>query len=54
MPSLMRLIVLLAVLGGLGYAGMFALATLVQPEQSELTIRIPLEKLNPKLSDGGG
>jgi hypothetical protein len=54
MPSLIRLIVALAVLAGLGFAGMFALATFVKPEQSEMTIRIPAEKLNSKPADTGG
>ena len=54
MPSLIRLIIFLAVLTGLGFTGMFALATFVHPEQSEMTIRIPAEKLNPKSSDTGG
>jgi hypothetical protein len=54
MPSLIRLIIFLAILVGLGFAGMFALATMVHPEQSEMTIRIPVEKLNPKPADTGG
>lgn len=54
MPSLMRLIFFLAVLAGLSFAGMFALATFVSPEQSELNIRIPTEKLNPVIPDNGG
>jgi phage shock protein PspC (stress-responsive transcriptional regulator) len=54
MPSLIRLIVVLAVLAGLVFAGMFALATFVQPQQSEMTIRVPAEKLNPKTPDNGG
>lgn len=54
MPSLIRLIVFLAVVAGLAFAGMFALANFVHPEQSEMTIRIPAEKLNPKSTDTGG
>ncbi|MGL4489079.1 MAG: histidine kinase [Rhizobiaceae bacterium] len=53
MPSLIRLIIVLAILAGLGYAGMFALATFVKPEQSEMIIRIPADKLNTKPADTG-
>ncbi|PRD53500.1 histidine kinase [Phyllobacterium myrsinacearum] len=48
MPTLTRLIITLAVLAGLVYTGMLALVTFVHPTQTELTIRIPSEKLNPK------
>lgn len=48
MPTLTRLIFILAVLAGLVYAGMIALVTFVHPTQTEMTIRIPAEKLNPK------
>ncbi len=48
MPTLTRLIITLAVLAGLVYAGMVTLVTFVQPTQTEMTIRIPAEKLNPK------
>ena len=45
MPSLIRFIVTLAVLAGLAYAAMFALATFVEPGQREMKVRIPNEKL---------
>lgn len=48
MPTLTRLIITLAVLAGLVYAGMIALVTFVHPTQTEMTIRVPSEKLNPK------
>ncbi|PSH59126.1 MULTISPECIES: histidine kinase [Phyllobacterium] len=48
MPTLTRLIIMLAVLAGLVYAGMIVLVTFVHPTQTEMTIRIPAEKLNPK------
>lgn len=48
MPTLTRLILVLAILAGLVYAGMVALVTFVHPRQTEMTIRIPSEKLNPK------
>lgn len=53
MPTLMRLITILAVLAGLAYAGIFALATLVEPQQAEMTIRIPAGKINPQAPDEG-
>ena len=46
MPSLIRFLVTCAVLAGLVYGGMFALATFVEPQQRDMTIRIPAAKLN--------
>lgn len=54
MPTLMRLISILAILAGLVWAGIFALATLVEPNQAEMTIRIPAAKINPPVPDNGG
>ncbi|MGH6858848.1 MAG: histidine kinase [Phyllobacterium sp.] len=48
MPTLTRLIITLALLAGLVYAGMIGLVTFVTPHQAEMTIRVPGEKLNPK------
>ena len=45
LPSLIRFVVTLAVLAGLAYAGMFALATFVEPETREMKVRIPSAKL---------
>ena len=47
MPTLVRLLVILAILAALGFGAMFALATFVEPRQSEMTIRVPTDKLNP-------
>lgn len=47
MPSLIRLIVILAVLAGIGYGTMFALAVLVEPTPREMTVRIPNDRMNP-------
>ncbi|MEM1316875.1 MAG: histidine kinase [Pseudomonadota bacterium] len=47
MPSLIRFIMFLAILGGLAYGGMFALATMVEPEQREMRVKIPSKKINP-------
>jgi hypothetical protein len=45
MPTLIRLLVYLAVIVALGYGAMFALATFVEPRQKEIIIDIPPEKL---------
>ncbi len=45
MPSLIRLILALGLLGGLAYAAMFALATFVEPKPREITITIPPDRL---------
>lgn len=47
MPTLFRFLMTIAVLVGLAYAAMFALATFVEPKKGEMTVRIPPEKLNP-------
>jgi phage shock protein PspC (stress-responsive transcriptional regulator) len=44
-PTLVRLLVVLAILAGLGFAVMVALATLVQPDIREITIPIPPDRL---------
>lgn len=48
MPTLFRLLMTLAVFAGIVYGAMFALATFVHPNQGEMTVRIPPDKLNPK------
>lgn len=47
MPSLIKLLVVLALIAGVVYGGMLALVILVQPEQREMTVRIPAERLQP-------
>ena len=55
MPTLIRLFVVLVVLAGLGFAGMFALTVLVDPGEKDITIRIPARELvpadNPEIID---
>jgi len=46
MPTLFRFLVILGILAGIGYGGMFALANFVHPKKGEMTVRIPPEKLN--------
>lgn len=48
MPTLFRFLVVIAVLAGLAYAAMFALATLVEPEPREMTTTIPASRLPAK------
>jgi hypothetical protein len=45
MPSLIRFLIFCAVLAGLVYGSMFALATFVEPNQREMSVRIPPDKL---------
>jgi hypothetical protein len=48
MPTLFRFLTVIAVLVGLFYAGMFALVWYVKPNEGEITVRIPVEKVNPQ------
>jgi hypothetical protein len=45
MPSLIRLLMVVGLLGGAAYGAMFALANFVQPQQREMTITIPQQRL---------
>jgi hypothetical protein len=47
MPTLIRLFLVLVVLAGLGFAGMFALTIMVDPGERDITIRIPARELMP-------
>jgi hypothetical protein len=44
MPSLLRFLTVVAVLGAIVYGGLYALAHLVQPKQREITVSIPPDK----------
>lgn len=46
MPTLFRLLVIIAVFAGLGYAGLYALATYLQPHEREITVVIPTDRLS--------
>ena len=46
MPTLTRLIVVVAVTIGAIYGAMYSLANFVEPNPREMTIRIPPERLN--------
>ncbi len=47
MPSLIRLLVVLALIAGAVYGGMLALVMLVEPNPREMTVRVPPERLQP-------
>ena len=44
MPSLFRFLTVVAVLGGLIYGGIFALANFVNPKSREMTISVPPDR----------
>jgi hypothetical protein len=45
MPTLFRLLALIAVVAGIAFGAMFALATFVEPEPREMSVTIPNSKL---------
>lgn len=45
MPSLIRFLVVVALLAGLAYAGLWALANLVEPQPREMTETIPPDRI---------
>ena len=47
MPTLLKLLVVLALIASLIYGGMLALIITVEPDQREMTIRVPNERLQP-------
>jgi len=44
-PTLFRFLLVLAVLAGVAFAAMFALATLVEPQPREMSVTIPSSRL---------
>lgn len=48
MPSLFRFLTLLAVLGGLAWGAIFALANFVDPKPREMSVSIPPDKFLKK------
>ncbi|MBO4225522.1 MULTISPECIES: hypothetical protein [Bradyrhizobium] len=48
MPSLFRFLTVLAVIGGIGYGIIFALANFVTPKSREMTVTIPPDKFLKK------
>ena len=46
MPTLFRFLVTSASSPAIVYGAMFALVTFVEPRKGEMTVRVPLDKLN--------
>jgi hypothetical protein len=44
MPSLLRFLIVIAVLGAVIYGGLYSLAHFVEPKPREITVSIPPEK----------
>lgn len=47
MPTLFRFLFILAIIAGVIYGGLSALAFLVEPRERDIIVRIPSERLNP-------
>ncbi|MBZ6077714.1 ubiquinol-cytochrome-c reductase complex assembly factor 3 [Microvirga puerhi] len=45
MPTLFRFLVVVAILLGIGFAVVYALATLVEPESREISVPVPSNRL---------
>ena len=48
MPSLLRFLIAVAVIGGVIYGGIFALANFVNPKPRDMTINVPPDKFLKK------
>jgi hypothetical protein len=46
MPFLLRFLTIIAVLGAAGYGSLFALATMVEPTQREMSVTIPPDRFH--------
>lgn len=44
MPSLFRFLLVIGIIGGLGYGVIFALATFVNPQPREITVTVPPDR----------
>lgn len=47
MPSLIKLLTVLALIGGMAYGAMVVLVMLVEPRTGEMTVRIPIGGMDP-------
>lgn len=45
MPTVFRFLLVIGILGGIGYAGIVTLAQIGNPQPREITVTIPQEKL---------
>lgn len=48
MPSLFRFLVFVGIIAGIVYGSMFALTVFVEPNEREMSVKIPAKKLNPQ------
>lgn len=48
MPSLLRFLTIVAVIGGVIYGGIYALANFVNPKPREMTVSVPPDKFYKK------
>ena len=48
MPSLFRFLTVVAVIGGLIYGGIFALANFVNPKPREMTVSVPPDRFHKR------
>jgi hypothetical protein len=48
MPTLFRFLTVVAVIGGLIYGGVYALATFVDPPLREITVTVPQDKFQKR------
>lgn len=44
MPTLIRLVIVIGLVAGAAYAGLVALATLIEPTQREITVTVPQDR----------
>src|SRR5689334_10804429 len=54
MPTLIRLLIVLVLLGGVGFAGVWSLAEFGKPQQRTITVTIPARDLVASPNAGGG
>jgi hypothetical protein len=45
MPSLFRFLVIVGILAGMVYAGIWALATMIEPQPREITVTVPPDRM---------
>jgi len=48
MPSMLRFLIIVAVLAGIGYGAIYALANFVNPSPRDMTVSIPPDKFLKK------
>lgn len=44
MPTVFRFLMIIGLIAGLGYAGLYALATMVEPKPRTVTVTVPASK----------